>query len=139
MSVRVNAKSNRHRKTYAVEPDGPGRKYMFLLGEILLVRAGKKSAEAIVVLRPAERQEERRAEASRKKRSLALGTGGAQVFEMLRCDNCGRCQGSRTRRGEWILAAEGWMNTESPNPANKDARSASMELHGTKRWIWKRY
>ena len=30
MSVRANAKSNRHRKTHLVEPDGTGRKFMHL-------------------------------------------------------------------------------------------------------------
>ena len=30
MSVRANAKSNRHRKTHRVEPDGTGRKFMHL-------------------------------------------------------------------------------------------------------------
>jgi hypothetical protein len=30
ISVRENAKSNRHRKTHRVEPDGPGRKSMHL-------------------------------------------------------------------------------------------------------------
>ncbi|KOR30751.1 hypothetical protein TI04_04340, partial [Achromatium sp. WMS2] len=50
MSVLGNAKSNCHRKTHQVEPDGTGRKYMFLLGEILRARAIKKSAEAIVAL-----------------------------------------------------------------------------------------
>jgi len=48
MSVLGNAKSNRHRKTYPVEPGGTGRKYMFLLGETWRVRASQESAEAIV-------------------------------------------------------------------------------------------
>ncbi len=30
MSVRENAKSNRHRKTHLVEPDGAGREFMHL-------------------------------------------------------------------------------------------------------------
>ena len=30
MSMRENAKSNRHRKTHLVEPDGAGRKFMHL-------------------------------------------------------------------------------------------------------------
>jgi len=76
MSVLGNAKSNSHRKTHQVEPDGAGRKYMFLLGEILRARAIKKSAEAIVVLMPAERQEERRAKESRKNQHFCL-TGEA--------------------------------------------------------------
>ena len=68
ISVLGNAKSNRHRKTHGVESDGPARKYMFLLGEILPGKKsmGKKSAEAVVVMTPAERQEERRAEESRE-------------------------------------------------------------------------
>lgn len=69
MSVLGNAKSDSHRKTHTVEPDGTGRKYMFLLGEISRVRAGEKSAEAVVVLMPAERQAERRAEESRENHS----------------------------------------------------------------------
>ncbi len=72
-----NAKSNCHRKTYLVELGGTTRQYMFLLGEILPVRAGKKSAEAIVALITAERQKERRAEESRKKSSLNLDTESA--------------------------------------------------------------
>jgi hypothetical protein len=59
-----------------VESDGPARKYMFLLGEILPARAGKKSAEAIVALTPAERQDERRAEESREIHSPNLGGEG---------------------------------------------------------------
>jgi len=45
---------------------------MFLLGEISTVRADEKSAEAIVAMTPAERQEQRRAEESRKNRSHDL-------------------------------------------------------------------
>ena len=55
MSVLGNAKSNSHRKTHQVEPDGAGRKYMFLLGETLRARAIKESAEVIVALIPVER------------------------------------------------------------------------------------
>jgi len=74
ISVLGNAKSNRHRKTPLVESGGPARKYMFLLGEILPARAGKKSAEAVLVEIPVERQEERRAEESQKRSSLNLDT-----------------------------------------------------------------
>ena len=70
MSVLGNAKSNRHRKTYPVEPGGTGRQSMFLLGEIWTVRAGQKSAEAVVALMPGESREERRAEESRKNHNL---------------------------------------------------------------------
>jgi len=62
---------------------------MFLLGEILPAKAGKKSAEAVVVKIPAERQEERRAEESRKKSSLNLDPEGEQRTETPRSRNCG--------------------------------------------------
>ena len=72
MSVLGNAKSNRHRKTYLVELGGTTRQYMFLLGEILPVRAGKKSAEAIVAMTLVERPKQRRAKESRKNHSPNL-------------------------------------------------------------------
>ena len=66
MSGLGTAKSESHRKTRKVEPDGTGRKYMFLPGEISRVRAREKSAEAVVALMPVERREERRAKVSRE-------------------------------------------------------------------------
>lgn len=72
ISVLGNAKSNRHRKTHGVESDGPARKYMFLPGEILAARAGKKSAEAVVVSILCESRGERRAEELRENRNLNL-------------------------------------------------------------------
>ena len=89
MSGLGTAKSNSHRKTHQVEPDGPGRKYMFLLGEILAERAAKKSAEAIVLMTLAERQEERRAEESRKNHSPDLLGLGMKVSKARRRSNCG--------------------------------------------------
>ena len=76
MSVLGNAKSNSHRKTLQVELGGTARKYMFLPGEISAVRADEKSAEAVVVMRLAQRQEERRAEESRKNHSPQSGGAG---------------------------------------------------------------
>ena len=78
MSVLGNAKSNRHRKTYLVEPGGTGRKYMFLLGETWRVRAGQESAEAVVASMPGESRVERRAEESRESRSLHPRGSGAK-------------------------------------------------------------
>ena len=72
MSVLGNAKFDSHRKTHKVEPDGTGRKYMFLLGEASQARVSEESAEAIVAMTLAERQEERRAEESRKRPSPNL-------------------------------------------------------------------
>jgi len=103
MSVLGNAKSNSHRKAHLVESGGTARKYMFLLGEILPARAGKKSAEAVVVMKPAERQEEQRAEESRKKSSLNLDTESGQMTETLRSRNYGGYRSGTTRSGGWIL------------------------------------
>lgn len=72
MSVLGNAKSDSHRKTHQVEPGGTGRKYMLLPGETSDLRGDEESAEAVVALTPVERQEERRAEESRKNHSLNL-------------------------------------------------------------------
>ena len=73
MSVLGNAKSNSHRiKTHQVELDGASRKSMFLPGETSTMRAVEESAEAVVVMKPIERSEERRAEESRKNRNPDL-------------------------------------------------------------------
>jgi hypothetical protein len=48
---------------------------MFLPGEISAVRAGEKSAEAVVAVTPVETREEQRAEASREDSIPALATG----------------------------------------------------------------
>lgn len=103
ISVLGNAKSDRHRKTHLVESGGATRKYMLLLGEILPAKAGKKSAEAVVVMIPAERQGERRAEESRKKSSLNLDPEGEQTTETPRSRNCGGYRSGRTGSGRWIL------------------------------------
>ena len=53
MSVLVNAKSNSHRKTRHVESGGTGQLSSCTLpGEVSIVRATEKSAEAIVAMMP---------------------------------------------------------------------------------------
>ena len=89
MSVLGNAKSNRHRKTYPVEPGGTGRKYLFLLGETWRVRASQESAEAIVALMPGESGAERRAEESREDHNPGRYPGGAKATETRRRGHCG--------------------------------------------------
>jgi hypothetical protein len=74
MSVRENAKSNRHRKTHRVEPDGAGRKFMHLTrgglpresaGE---VSRGRSSADARLT---AGRAKGRRMQETRRGREVA--------------------------------------------------------------------
>jgi hypothetical protein len=60
---------------HEVELGGTARKYMFLPGESLPMRVGKQSAEAVVVMMLAERQEERRAEELRERTSFHLDSG----------------------------------------------------------------
>jgi hypothetical protein len=60
---------------HGVELGGTARKYMFLPGESLPMRIGKQSAEAVVVMMLAERQEERRAEELRERTSFDLERG----------------------------------------------------------------
>jgi hypothetical protein len=100
MSVLGNAKSNRHRKTYPVEPGGTGRKYMFLLGEIWTARAGQTSAEAVVALTPGESRDERRAEESRKSHSLhPIWRAGRRAKRPRRCNYGNYRDGEPNRAG----------------------------------------
>ena len=89
MSVLGNAKSNCHRKTYAVEPGGTGREFMFLLGETWRVRASQESAEAVVALTPGESRDERRAEESREDHSLHPSQGARRAAKRAQSGNCG--------------------------------------------------
>ena len=70
ISVRVNAKSQSHRKPCLVEPGGVARKCVFLLGETSGARVPEESAEAVVALTPGESPEERRAKEPKRQPSL---------------------------------------------------------------------
>lgn len=98
-----NAKSNRHRKTYPVEPGGTGRKYLFLLGETWRVRASQESAEAIVALMPGESGAERRAEESREDHSLHPFPAARRRATRVRSGNCGSSRtGGPSRAGGFL-------------------------------------
>ena len=92
-----------HRKTQVVEPDGTTRKYMFLPGEILSARANKKSADAVVALKPVERREERRAEESRKTNQSEPGKQGEQRTGTRRRCNYGNYPSGTAKLIRWIL------------------------------------
>jgi hypothetical protein len=90
MSVLGNAKSNCHRKTHRVEPDGTGRtersdsltSSRTLPGEASGARASEESAKAVVVKTSGETQEERRAEEKKKSgASRTLESTGGQASE----------------------------------------------------------
>ena len=80
---------------------------MFLIGETLAARAGNESAKAVVVLMPAERQVERRAEESRMDHSLSSDPEGAKATEMMGSRNCGSYRIGATNWGRWILSGCG--------------------------------
>ena len=129
MSVLGNAKSNRHRKTHQVEPDGTGRKYMFLLGEIWHARAGQKSAEAIVVLTPGESRDERRAEESREDHSLdRMWKARRQPTRARRC-NCGSYRGGGPNLSGWIPALDEARGGRVFRVPSTDARRGPMGVH----------
>ena len=77
MSVLVDTKSNRHRKTQKVEPDGTGRKFEHLTrGELQGQGSQQQSAEVIVVKKAGENRKERRTQEPRDrptKQTLATG------------------------------------------------------------------
>ena len=107
MSVLGNAKSNRHRKTYLVEPGGTGREYMFLLGETWRVRASQESAEAVVVWTPGESRVERRAEESREDHSLHPSTAARRGATRVRSGNCGSFRGGGPSQAGGLLRRYG--------------------------------
>ena len=121
MSVLGNAKSNRHRKTYTVEPGGTGREYMFLLGETWCARAGQESAEAVVARRPGESRAERRAEESREDHSLhPFSAARRRAKRAWRC-NCGSYRdggpsraGGFLQRGGACLSSRGGVRAQTP-------------------------
>ena len=114
MSVLGNAKSNRHRKTYPVEPGGTGREYMFLLGEAWRVRAGQESAEAVVVMTPAQRRAERRAEESRENHGLHLPWWASRWAKRSRRCNCGSYRGGGPSRAGGFLRRGGACPSSQP-------------------------
>jgi hypothetical protein len=107
MSVRVNTKSESHRKTFNVEPCGTGRKMMHLTrGDLRTLAGMQKSAEAVLVKRPCESREERRAEGPRDR--LADGLWVEPVWSSAK-------RGQHTRRNPaemaglpWKLGSVGW-------------------------------
>jgi hypothetical protein len=126
MSVLGNAKSNRHRKTYPVEPGGTGRKYLFLLGETWRVRASQESAEAIVALMPGESWAERRAEESREDHSLHPFPAARRRATRVRSGNCGSSRTGRAKPSRWIPAEGRRVPIESRRTASTDVRRGSM-------------
>ncbi len=86
-----------------------------LPGETSSVRAREESAEAIVVKRPAERREERRAEEPREiNQSPDFVRHGGKGSETKGRGNCGSYPGGSSRIGPWMgRKTEGWATKSS--------------------------
>ena len=129
MSGLGTAKSNSHRKTHQVEPDGPGRKYMFLLGETWRVRACQESAEAVVALTPGESRDERRAEEPREDHSLhRMWKARRSLIRSRRC-NSGNYRGGGPSPSGWIPALGEARGGRVFRVPSTDARRGPMGAH----------
>ncbi len=103
ISVLGNAKSNRHRKTHQVEPDGPEPKMFMHLtrGDLRRENGGEvsrgRSSEEVPVMGM-----ERRAKESRSLNQPRL-IGSEKYFETSGRGNCGRHPLAGKEQTEWIL------------------------------------
>ena len=110
MSVRENAKSNRHRKTHLVEPDGAGRKFMHLTrGDLRRESAGAVS----------------RGRSSEEDRGNPVGAKGRRKRQARSTERL-RPRGRVVLRNQWGLAtaavsplgerpAPGWILRSGPS------------------------
>jgi hypothetical protein len=110
-------KPNSTRRTRAVEPGGMKRRSMFLPGEIWTVRVVQKSAEAVVVMRLAERSEERRAEAWQE-----ISSPGAYELGRVCRNRSGVATAAATLRADG--SGGGWKLPKGLSAANES-------------WIWR--
>lgn len=101
MSVLANAKSNRHRKTHRVEPDGAGRKFTHL------TRGGLRRESGAGVSRGHSSEEGRgnpagakgRRVGTRRDRQTAPQVRARRAPKQAGRDNCGRPPAGRERDG----------------------------------------
>lgn len=131
ISVLENAKSNRHRKTHQVEPDGTGPKKMFMhltrgdlrrksVGE---VSRGRSSEEA---RRKAGRAKGRRTNERATKAGLRIG--GVELSETRRERQLSAASppGERGASG-WIAVSEAGADGKSSDARKEEERKCSMK------------
>jgi hypothetical protein len=131
MSMLGNAKSNRHRKTHQVEPDGTGPKKMFMhltRGDLRRESGGEVS----------------RGRSSEEARGKAGGAKGRRTTERatktgLRCDGREMSETRRERQlrqlppsanaaqGGWRAASEAGAGSKSPDARKEEERRCSMK------------
>lgn len=128
MSVRGNAKSNCHRKTHQVEPDGTGRKFRHLTrGDLLCESAGEVSRDRSSV----EAVETRWSEGSKNQRkSASHRTPGCRHAGLRHLE--GVATAAATFRGDrerhrWITVSDLGVETEFVTWAKGGGRRCSMK------------
>jgi hypothetical protein len=118
MSVRENAKSNRHRKTHRVEPDGTGRMFTHLTrGDLRResgggVSSGRSSEES--------RRKAAGAKGQRTKRERStdrLDQGGEQDDETTGRSNCGSHPVGGREERRWSPPPDLYASSESTGSA----------------------
>lgn len=125
MSVLGNTKSNCHRKTHGVEPDGTGRMFMHLTWGGLPreieggVSRGHSSAEAIRKDGGAKGQRTRTCD-----QPNSSGIRGKQLIETAGRNNYGSHPDWRNWKGRWIASYEGSARSESDVRGGKDRDDA---------------
>lgn len=130
MSVLGNAKSNRHRKTHQVEPDGTGSKMFMHLtrgeprresgGEVSRGRSNEESrgnTGGVKGRRTTERAT--RPRLRRRRRGAGRNEGGAAT-------TAATALGERGKRG-WIAAKETGAANESSDARKEEERKCSMK------------
>lgn len=125
MSVRENAKSNRHRKTHRVEPDGAGRQFMHL------TRGGLACENAREVSRGHRSEEGRESGWSEgpknQQKAINQRTDDGDAWspaKQPRSGNCGSYRGWRLEAARWTRArrqTRGGKRSEMRKEVEEDA------------------
>lgn len=131
ISVLGNAKSNRHRKTHQVEPDGTGPKKMFMH----LTRGDLRHESGGEVSRGRSSEEARRKAGGAKGRrtteratKAGLRNGGVELSETRRERQLSAASplGEREASG-WSVASEAGVGGKSSDARKEEARKCSMK------------
>lgn len=131
ISVLENAKSNRHRKTHQVEPDGTGPKKMFMH----LTRGDLRSESGGEVSRGRSSEEARRKAGRAKGRrtneratKTGLHSDGKEMSETRRERQQRQLPASaNAAQGDWRVASKAGADSKSSDARKEEERTCSMK------------
>ena len=131
ISVLGNAKSNRHRKTHQVEPDGTGPKRMFMH----LTRGDLRRESAGEVSRGRSSEEAcRKAGGAKGRRTTeratktGLRSGGGKLSETWREQQLSAATPrDESRASGWIVASKAGVGSKWPDARKEEGRKCSMK------------